>query len=432
MSVDGKNLQLLQGVYRGNFDAVKAALKAGANANGPSELILPPISAAAVANHVDILNLLLDQGADPDRPVTKEVPCPCPGSAIARAMLGERALHLAARGGRVEVVRLLLKRTPRADPNAFDDRGFTPLMATCKSPRANEEVVRLLLGAGADGALANNSGCIPLYAVAYYGHTNLVGPLFSRDPSTLNRCCTSNGATPLFAACMKDHVGMVSKLLSLGATQPDDNDMCPLVGSTEYGFTGVVRVLINEGGIRAVRGEEALVKALFAAVRFRQAGVLRLLLNVQGEEMRSWWANIYADEMRLLHCGTSFCYPSGVSVLLEAGADETLRDAKRRVPREVIGDAFDLTYALDKREEKEIAIRRMLQSGPAYRARSWAWPSDADASGSSDGGSTAAAAAAAVHPPLPAVKTPPVVGVPIFRSKETSGRSKFFVRLVGR
>ena len=79
---------------------------------------------------------------------------------------------------------------------------------------------------------------------------------------------------------------MVSRLLSLGATQrPDNRSVFPLVVAAEKGFVGVVRVLISEGGARrAVGGDLALANALHKAVVFRRAPVLRLLLTVDGEE----------------------------------------------------------------------------------------------------------------------------------------------------
>ncbi|CAM9188092.1 unnamed protein product, partial [Laminaria digitata] len=57
----------------------------------------------------------------------------------------------------------------------------------------------------------------------------------------------------------------------------------------------------------------------------------------------------------------------------------------------------------------ELAVSRMLQRGPAYRARSWAWPSDEQTGGSGTGGGDLAAAAAGVLSSPPAGKTPPVI-----------------------
>ncbi|CAM9747022.1 unnamed protein product, partial [Laminaria digitata] len=169
--------------------------------------------AAITADDVIVVEFLLERGADPDKSVAIELLCPDTG--IATAILGERALHVAARSGYADIVRSLLEQS-RADPNATDNTGYTPLMATCDSSYVCGEVVRLLLEAGADPALAQEKGLTPLHVVAQQGHMDLVDTLYSRAPATLNRCA-SKGETPLLLACMYDHESMVSKLLSLGA-----------------------------------------------------------------------------------------------------------------------------------------------------------------------------------------------------------------------
>ena len=160
---------------------------------------------------------------------------------------------------------------------------------------------------------------------------------------------------------------------------------------------------------------------------------------MDGEDRRSHWANIKQRDGRLLHFAATRCYPAAVSLLLEAGADEGARDSEGRIPRAIIGMDICADEEVRVDRAKEV-VRRMLQRGPVYRARSWAWPSDTDAGGSDDG-DTAAVAAAVVAAAdgddgdailwSPAVKFPPVDGVRIFRPKEESGR-KLFVRLVGR
>ncbi|CAM9172060.1 unnamed protein product [Laminaria digitata] len=421
----GKDKQFVQAVCDRNFDFVKTALETGANVNGSPEQSLPPIAAATMLGNVGMVDFLLGQGANPDKPV-----CIDGFSCIP----GERTLHMAARGGKVEIVRLLLNRS-RADPNATDNAGRTPLMSTCSTVLIFVEVVRLLLEAGADPTLAAKDGQIPLHMVAVNGHTNLFDMLYTPAPATLN-CCGANGQTPLFWACGKGHESIVSKLLSLGAMQPlDGHAMCPLQAAIAADFVGVVRVLLNEGGIRAVGGSMPLGRALFLAVTQRRARILRVLLTADGEEERSDWANIIVGDRPLLHSCASYCYPAGLSVLLEAGADEAARHSGR-IPRDVIGMDLGRDAESQMDRGKETAIRRMLQRGPAYRARSWAWPADeeADAGGSGDGGTaaaTAAAAAAAVLSSSPTVPKAPVIGVRIFRPKKESS-SKFFVRLVGR
>ncbi|CAN0052335.1 unnamed protein product [Laminaria digitata] len=199
--------------------------------------------------------------------------------------------------------------------------------------------------------------------------------LCSRTPATLNSCI-ADGMTPLFIACHVGHESMVSKLLSPGAMQPSvESDVCPLATAALKGFVGVVRVLFTEEGIRAVRGKMvALPRALYVSLRSCQAKTLRLLLTVDGEEKRSEWASAFHKDRHLLHHGAGLCYSAAVSILLEAGADETARDLGGRVPLDVIGMHLGRDGLPPMDPEKGVAIRRMLQRGPGYRARSWAGP----------------------------------------------------------
>ncbi|CAN0491517.1 unnamed protein product [Laminaria digitata] len=229
---------------------MKAALEDGANVDEHPRLPYAPIVAATIASRADMVSFLLEQGADPDRPVTKEVEVPC---VIGATTPGERALHIAARSGNVDIVRLLLKRS-RADPNATDNDGYTPLLATCASPYVSVEVVPLLLEAGADPALADEKGFIPLHTVATKGFMDLVDVLHSTRSNTLNRRA-AKGETPLFVACGGGHESMVSKLLSLAAMQPTPLAESPLTLAVMTGSVGVIRVLVNEGGIRAIGGD---------------------------------------------------------------------------------------------------------------------------------------------------------------------------------
>lgn len=128
-----------------------------------------------------------------------------------------------------------------------------------------------------------------------------------------------------------------------------------------------------------------------------------------------------------------------MSVLLEAGVDESVRGSEGRLPRDSIGlDRIRLGGRMDR--GKEVALHRMLKRGPAYRARSWAWPSDEETYGGGIGDVETSAAAAdndddddVVLSSPPAMKPPPVLGVRIFRPMENSSRSnKFLVRLIGR
>lgn len=65
-----------------------------------------------------------------------------------------------------------------------------------------------------------------------------------------------------------------------------------------------------------------------------------------------------------------------MSVLLAAGPDEAVRDLEERIPRDAIG--IDLGQErLPVNQDNEIAMRLLLERGPAYRAQSSAWPTEA-------------------------------------------------------
>ncbi|CAM9806018.1 unnamed protein product [Laminaria digitata] len=410
---------LFDGALDGNMRKVKAALAAGANVNGCPELPYTPIMAATAAHNVSMVRFLIkQQGVDLDRCADHDLPCPSTEEGI---MPGDRALHIAAKLGNVEIVRLLNRGG--ADLNATDTRGRTPLFAACACLKECVPVARVLLEVGANPALADGIGCTPLHAVAQNGLIDLLDIVYTGAPDTLIRYST-NGRTPLFFACANDHENMVSRLLSLGAMQwvrPHNPNMCPLLVATAKGYEGVVRVLIREG-MPAVGRMMSMPYAIHGAIQSSQVRILRLLLAVDGEaKTRSYWANIELSGRQPLQLGSALCCPASVNILLAAGADETVRDWEGLAPRDVVGMGLELDGVRMDRE-KEIAVRRMLEHGPAYRARSWAWPAEeGDGGGSGDGG------AVVTSPPV-APKAP--VSVRIFVRPKDDG--KFFGSLIHR
>ncbi|CAM9193120.1 unnamed protein product, partial [Laminaria digitata] len=157
---------LLQAVFDGDPGVVKAALDAGASVNGHSEQSYAPIVAATLTGDVDMVEFLLEQGADPENPLN---------ITMAPGMPGTRPLQIAIGSGHVKIAHLLLE-------------------------------------AGADPVSENKIGYTHLHGVALSGHVDVVDMLHSKAPSTLNRCA-SQGETPLFVACCNGHESVVSKLL---------------------------------------------------------------------------------------------------------------------------------------------------------------------------------------------------------------------------
>ena len=189
----------------------------------------------------------------------------------------------------------------------------------------------------------------------------------------LNRLYDDDKSTLLFLACGNGHESMVTRLLSLGARQQTIKlILSGLTMAAMQDRVGVVRLLLN-GGMQAIGDKAKFPNALYTAARWSKPRVFQLLLVVDGEGWHSIWANTLLDGKRLLSLlsfGTAYCYPAVMGVLLVAGADEAARETQGRIPRDVVGMALGRGLHIDR--GKEIAVRRMLERGLAYRARSCA------------------------------------------------------------
>ncbi|CAN0499456.1 unnamed protein product [Ectocarpus sp. 12 AP-2014] len=356
--------QLLVEVLKGNERGVEEQLDLGASLDGFDTR--KPLFVAARHGRAGVVTLLAKRGA--------ELEATCPRDVRDdRGMYvyssGSRAVHAAVYAGRVDSLRALLDAG--ADPNAADATGHTPLMQACRLFGAADRyvVVRELLRGGADPARQSNDGMIALHYASFRDDTDVIRLLLPKAMATINQD-TGYGGTPLCCAASGGYEESVRCLLSFGAS---DNALwskkgaSALVGAVQEGRQEIVRILVDHG-VDAVGGLDAVPKAIWTATRKGHAKILHMLLAVAGEETRRQWATMPFNESTLLHCATSVGSLSVTSVILSAGADETARDQYGDFAKDVICARFQVNPAT------RAAIFRTLLQGPAYRARSWAWP----------------------------------------------------------
>ena len=141
-----KSIQLILASCKGEYEKCKELILAGANVNHeiPAKQDYTPLMAAAYEGHVDIINLLLDAGANVNKSGSRDGMSPlC--CACATWFPGER----------VEAVKVLCSRG--ADVNLVNSNDKTPLTLACHYP-GSLEIVRFLLSRGARLTLKDVDG----------------------------------------------------------------------------------------------------------------------------------------------------------------------------------------------------------------------------------------------------------------------------------
>ncbi|XP_062571194.1 ankyrin repeat domain-containing protein 17-like [Saccostrea cucullata] len=181
---------LLAACEDGHMNIVQELLEVGADVNlqGTRET---PLEAACKHGHVKVVKQLLETGADVNIQGWKNTP-----------------LTAACKHGRINVVKHLIEKG--ADVN-LHDRQDTPLTAACED--GHDSVVKVLLEVGADVNLRGKFAT-PLIKACRNKHMCIVNELL-RVKAAVNQQCLLD--TPLIAACGTGRVDIVKKLVKAGA-----------------------------------------------------------------------------------------------------------------------------------------------------------------------------------------------------------------------
>lgn len=184
----------------GDLGRVRTLLSNGDDPNGVNEDLNWPLQVAAEEGHVDIIRILLEWGADPDKTIS---------------LHGGSALLSAAEEGRTEAVQALL--TGGANPNALNDRiASFPLAAAAGMGKL--ETVKALLAGGANPNLVHTSkgSLTALQVAAASGRLEIIATLLAAGADV--DLGLDKGASALVAALQHRQEGAAAALLKAGAT----------------------------------------------------------------------------------------------------------------------------------------------------------------------------------------------------------------------
>lgn len=304
---------VMQSVQSRKKDCLRQLIKSGANVNVTGEgKCLPLCTAiqAAVQEHdLDYLQQLCRAGS----PVDSSDDCQVP-------------LCVAASGpGHTELIKLLLELG--ADPNKCNGDSNTPLIIAAGG---GLEYVRLLLAGGACPNVSNCNGVCPLYVAAQAGQTEIIHALASAgaDMTGIISSLMETGTTALCICALEGHSSSVEALIKRGAQidEPCKDGWTALAGAVQEGHLETVRVLLSHGALTTCEP----APLLHLAVLTRNIEMLKLLLEHMDPD-----TDLDEYEMTPLH----LCCESDrrgtlplMKVLLEKGASVHTRDLWGRTP----------------------------------------------------------------------------------------------------
>ncbi|MFD3489761.1 ankyrin repeat domain-containing protein [Streptomyces sp. NPDC058690] len=192
---------LLRAARTGDADAARIAVEGGARVDARDEERRTPLLLAVHGDHVGLARLLVEAGADPDAQDRREdSPWLATGVTGSVAMMhtllpagpdlklrnrfGGIALIPASERGHVGYVRELLRVTD-IDVDHVNRLGWTALLEAVilgDGGRAHQEIVELLLAAGATPDLSDGDGVTALEHAERRGFAEIAALLRNRDP----------------------------------------------------------------------------------------------------------------------------------------------------------------------------------------------------------------------------------------------------------
>ncbi|KAF2242108.1 ankyrin, partial [Trematosphaeria pertusa] len=270
----GPSVLLYYSALIGSPDLIDAMLNHGADINAEGGVYGTALTVAVYSGSLSSVELLLSRGSDVN---------------VQSGYFGN-ALQAAVSRERVDIVNLLLAHG--ANVNACGGRSYTALYAGMQCRNKREELVKILIAAGADASLGQ-LGCLPLCSAARQG------------AYTIARLLIESGADPNKGGCLQQallggHAELADLLLRSGAKLSIRNSVLGSpIGAAAWGIS-MLRFLVGKWKADYLWTDHEGRTALHFAANVGTLEALEYLLNlgmdINTKDAKGWTAIHYAAE----------------------------------------------------------------------------------------------------------------------------------------
>lgn len=285
---------LFEAAERGDLKALEKCLEGGGeeiiNIRGKDGVTL--LHVAAAGNRLPVVSYLLSRGASPSGYRTKRQ--------------DREPLYFAAQHNSLDCAKVLIEHGDAAISASSKMDGATALHKA--AVEGHEEMVRLLLTAGADVDVLDIEGLRPLNWAIQACRFSVVQLLLNNGASTAAR--THKGFTAL------------QRAVTSGSPQ-------------------IVKLIAERGGRAAVDADAPFgIRALHQAAYDDKVEILQLLVeagaDVNARTHKAWTP---------LHCAARYGYSKACRILIENGSDEQAVTRKNKTPR-MLADQWGFEYCV--------------------------------------------------------------------------------------
>ena len=257
-------------VIFGSVEVTEILLRHKANIELRDHIGWMPIHYAISKNHKEIVQLLINYGADMNEHI----------SHLSNHWPTLTPLYMASFKGLPDIVQILIENGACVDGRIRNLE--TPLIgATCKN---HIDICKILLLYGADVSASDEVNKTALYIATYYGHERIV-KLLIENGANIHAKLTEKQVTPLFWPVIKGFLKVCEMLILEGAdvNAKDIHRQVPLHFAIEHRRTDIVKLLLATGASLNIKSLFSGNTPLEINFKRKDINMLKNVLSVKTE-----------------------------------------------------------------------------------------------------------------------------------------------------